>query len=238
MEKIKNILDTNRDKYAAIEIYYSSSWNKLAGDKRFITSDSLGFGELANENIKIGELWADDTDILTQNDYEMYFADHLGCMFCEDIYGDDKRDILIIWLSKLSYRIASDPRVKTVADFRLQNIGKFHECIVVHPPVVDTRRNNYDDDDDFEEYDLSDVDEENDNDGAMFLSEPQPVAKIKVGAKSYLDGLYASECYLVDNVDDLPFFIDSGGNDTWWEKETAAKHFGNPEAKVLVIVLV
>lgn len=238
MEKIKNILDTNRDKYAAIEIYYSSSWNKLAGDKKFITCDSLGFGELVNENIKIGELWADDTDILTQSDYEMYFADHLGCMFCEDLYGDDTRDILIIWLSKLSYRIVSDPRVKTVADFRLQNIGKFHECIVVHPPVVDTRRNNYDDDKDFEEYDLSEIDEENDNDGAMFFSEPQPVAKIKVGAKSYLDGLYASECHLVDNIDDLPFLIESEGDDAWWEQETVAKHFGNPDAKVLVVVLV
>ena len=178
------------------------------------------------QDVVLLDLWAYDFEILGNDKYHAVFP---GAEDFEDLYGDAYAQVLVIWLSKRSYAILTNPDIKTVRDFRLDSIGQYHDYYVVSW-VREKAQLRKDDWDDEEEY----FDQDEDY-GAM-TNYREKRFKVRSGAKDQLDNLYARESILVP-ADDLGLRYELEGAEAWWDEETAFEHFGREDAYVLLIVL-
>lgn len=232
MKKIKDILQENPGMELGYEVYFSRQWIHSPADNTFVYSPICGFDREYRDDIDIQDLWADDYDLVTKEEYESTVAD-LGCMSVDEYFqGND--EILVIWLSHLSLKILEDKSIKKVRDILTENLGQYGDYIVLKPQRNSNFTNPHSDDyDDYDDYDDIDNDE--------FYSESVDCAEEYEEVSGYLDRIkemYAEDYILVDEDEFLKrYTIVASREDPWWEEESFFEHFGRDNVKILLIII-
>lgn len=226
MERIKDIVQRHAAATACYEIAF---WLRGSCRKNDIVSvydsGSRMISPGLREDIDPLELWADDFDILGEDEYYALFpwmADFI------ELFGDANAKVLVIWLTRLSYEILSNPEIMPVREFRLNDLGKYHDYYVVRQ-VRDNAQPRQDDWFDDEEYSSQD-----DDYGTM--NSPAEKYIVRSGTKDQLDKLFARESILIP-ANTLGSSVELEGADAWWMEETPLEHYGRDDAYVLLIVL-
>lgn len=227
MEKIKNIVQDYSRAATSYEIAFRP--RKICCPDVIVSvydSDACALAPRMREDVDPLDLWAYDYDILGEDEYNDVFGVDYNF---RELFGDANAKVLVIWLTALSYEILSNREIKTVREFRLDNIGQYHEYYVVSR-VRDLARRNHDSWEEDEHYDQEGDDNEE------YISIPAEKFQVQKGTKEQLDRLYARESILI-SASVLGVDYELNGGDRWWREETAIEHFGCDDANVLLIVL-
>lgn len=228
MERIKDIVQRHTGVAACYEIAFRPRRHSCPEEiKSVYCSDLNEFApDVLRTDVDPLELWAHDADLLGEDDYNAVFP---GYSDFEELYDSHDAQVLVIWLTRLSYEILTNPEIKTVREFRLDDIGKYHDYYVVSR-VRDCTQPRHDDWEDEEEY------FDQDEDHGSTTNNHVERFKVRSGTKDQLDKLFAWESILVP-ADDLGLRYELEGADAWWDEETPLEHFGREDADVLLIVL-
>lgn len=225
--KIRDIVQRNAGSFTCYEIAYRPRRYCHPDEiKSIFLSDA---GELIpnlRPDIDIQDMWAYDSESLGETEYNATFP---GDWDFDELYGDADAKVLVIWLTHMSYEILTNPEIRMVRDFRLDNLGQFHDYYVVKPIRKRSQRNDDLWDDEYEYY--------SDDEDYMGSADPTEEYQVCKGMKEQLDRLYAREGILIP-ADDLGVNYDLILEDAWWLDETPLEHYGTEDAKILLIVLV
>lgn len=151
-----------------------------------------------------------------------------GNVSFEEFYDDADAKVLVIWLSKLSYSVLTNPEVKTVREARLEYIGQYHEYFVVKRVREDSTQ--------VDDPWLEDEVYDGQDDEAAASYQPCEKFEVREGTKELLDRLYARKSILI-SAEELGKHYELSNTDPWWENESPGKHYGNANADILLIVL-
>lgn len=232
LEKVKNIIEKFEKSAFMIEVRYAASRHNSQNKTELVYSDYYGVADCVKPGIDPLEMDAIRYELMDEYSYTHDIDCDGGYAFDEEREANPENEdprILVIFISKLAYRILTDPEVKPVRDYRLAQLGEYHECLVVKRPMPQLK--NEDSESAWDGYDGADYGEED-------YDEPRTSIKVVPGDKMRLDKFYADECVLVGEDEFLQYDIECYDSDrAWWEEESFEEHFGTSDAKVLLIFL-
>lgn len=222
MHNIKNIIQSFSGSFDSYEIVYRPRKHSYPEDiKSIYDSDVRELEPELRQDVNVLDMWAYESNVLDEEEYNAVFP---GRYDFRALYGDANAKVLVIWLTRMSYEILTNPEIHTVRDFRLDSLGQYHEYYVVRPIHERSQRGD----------DLWDDEYENNSDDEDNMGLKYQVYK---GAKEQLDRLYARESILI-SADALGVSYHLASADAWWHEETPLEHFGIKNAQILLIVLV
>lgn len=237
MERIKDILRENEGKFTACQIYYRASRRDPTWLYEYI-GDEIGptFGYNNRDDVELLDLWAYDWDLFDKDEY--YYNIDPDSLGCYDDWFKDGGQVLIIWLSNLSYDILSDPSIQKVDSIRMSNLGAFQQMLVLRD--IKQNSHHYNDSfDDFDDCDGDDCEEYDDNYYDCEYVEPC-LYELVEGSPKRLGSFFARQSYLVDEENFNRSFanvIECPEDADWWKNESFEAHFEISDAKILVVIL-
>ena len=236
MERIKDILRENQGEYFTYQIYYRASKRDRPGSYIFIGDDTGPTFGYNRDDVELLDLWAYDWDLFDKDSY--YYHVDPDSRGYDDDWFEEGGNVLIIWLSNLSYDILSDPSIQKVDSIRMSNLGAFQQMLVLRD--IKQNSHHYNDSfDDFDDCDGDDCEEYDDNYYDCEYVDPC-LYELVEGSPKRLGQLFARESCLVDEEKfnrSFGKFIECPEDADWWTNETFEEHFEMSDAKILVVIL-
>lgn len=234
--KVSEVLEDYRGRYASYEIYYRPSRRAYPFEWKLLSHDG---DNRISDKIPIEDWLVHDYELLYEDDYFHIHGDFPYSF--KDLYGSPDAQVLVIYISHLTYRILSDKNAKTVRDLRTEYIGQFHEYLVCK---YRSHGGLYDDDDDSDygngygycdDYGYESPQRDYYCDGMKYFFFDE--LKAVDAPQELLDKMWAEECFIVENSDAEDLFINVKGYG-WWDEESFEEHFADPDrVAILVIIL-
>ena len=194
-------------------------------NRRFPNQVELVLGDgWEDPNLRSGinymDLWAYDYSLMSEEEYHSSIIHEGGEPFSE-LYGADLENakVLVIYLTRKSYRLLIDPDIKTVRDLRTQYIGQYYDYIVVRRSRLLKKGKAKVDED------IWDIDEQ----------EETPVKlELVQGSKIWMDSIFVYQWGLLSENELKRYDFIYDGEKPWWKEETFDEHYGNSDARVLM----
>ena len=217
-----------RDIFREVDGQYVDFTIVFCPNRRFPNQVELVLGDgWEDPNLRSGinymDLWAYDYSLMSEEEYHSSIIPEGEEPFSE-LYGVDSENakILVIYLTRKSYRLLFDPDIKTVRDLRTQYIGQYYDYIVVRRSRLLRKgkaKVDYFDDD------IWDLDEQEET--------PEKLELVQ-GSKIWMDSIYVEQWALMGENDLKNYSIKYDGEKPWWEEVNFKKHFGSAEARILL----